>query len=271
MPPKINDEWFFAAIDPAVAALALRPKPGELPWEGVAEDREVVHDALTKMYADRQLPRPKFCWARSPFSMFGAIQYLRRMQTEQRQEVIKGMVVGGEPLEAETRAVFLESVMDVNLTVTMGACLRDSMFPKPGGAPKAIKQLARVMQSQFTPTPNGKPQPAGWRDWIVYPLEHPFNYALLSQTLCICPFMRMVWISRPPVFVRTDDEGNLHCEDGPAARFADGFVVYARHVPEDVVLRMNAPTKRPNGQSALEMLCEAQKQLPAPKGDSDAS
>ena len=93
MPPKVNDGAFFASIDPSVGALAVRSDVEDgYPWSGVSEDREVVHDALTKMYAAHNLPRPKFCWARSPFSMFGAIQYLRRMQTEQRQEVIKGLV-----------------------------------------------------------------------------------------------------------------------------------------------------------------------------------
>jgi hypothetical protein len=268
---KINDQAFFASIDPSVGALVVRSTvEGEYPWSGVSEDREVVHDALTKMYASHNLPRPKFCWARSPFSMFGAIQYLRRMQTEQRQEVIKGLVRSDDVLEMETKAVFLESVMDRDLTVTMGASLRQTLFPGRGWAPMAIHQLATILRAQFTPSPTGKPLSAGWQDWIVYPIEQPFNYALTSQTLCICPFVKAVWISRPPQFIRTDEDGNLHAVGGPAARFEDGYEVWATHEPE---LALEAPTeapKRPKGVSAIDMLREAakemdQKKLPPPE------
>ena len=32
-------------------------------------------------------------------------------------------------------------------------------------------------------------------------------------------------VSRPPEFTRVDDDGRLHCADGPAMRFRDGFEV----------------------------------------------
>lgn len=226
--PVVDDDKFFDLLMDA-SKYEQRRKETDFPWSGCSEDREVVHDALTKLYAAQGLPRPRFTWARSPMSMFGAIQYLRQMQIGSRQEAIKGIVRGGDPMEMEIRSVFLESIFDKDITVTMGGCLRDSLLSRTGQGLLPVRELATMLQANFTPMPNGKPLPAGWRDWALYPVDCAFNHALLSQTFAIMPFVKAVWICRPPIFIKTDDEGHLHCAGGPAARWEDGYEVWATY------------------------------------------
>ena len=43
------------------------------------------------------------------------------------------------------------------------------------------------------------------------------------------PFEKAVILTERPVLLRRDEEHRLHCEDGPALAYADGFAVYAWH------------------------------------------
>jgi hypothetical protein len=264
----------------------IRWRETDFPWLNIAEDREVVHDALTGLYARLGLKRPRFTWARSPFAMMGAIRYMREMQTGTKGEAIKAMVKGLDPIEAEIRSVFLDGIIDQNLSVTTGACLKNTLMGPNTSHTSGllpIKELAENLAQQF----GNYGRVAGWKDWALYPVWHEFNYALRTQTLCIIPFVHVCWISRPPVMVKTDDEGHLHCADGPAVRFADGFEVWAEYKkPEELTKFMpepgtygaaeRKPSKTLQGKSAMEMLREAAAEksmrgLPAPKEDSDAS
>lgn len=218
--PIINDDAFFAAIDPNVGALAIRKPQGEFPWQGVAEDRETAHIALGASYAKLRYPKPRFNWARSPYAMFGAMQYLRQMQTQQRQVVVRELMRSEDALEAEVRATFLEGILERDLTVSLGACLSSTIMPGYDSPPKCLDQLHHVLRRQFQPPATGKPLVAGWSDWVLYPMSRPFNYALRTQALCIFPFLRCAWLCRPPVTLETDEDGNLLY-----ARFEDGFEV----------------------------------------------
>ena len=62
----------------------------------------------------------------------------------------------------------------------------------------------------------------------------------VSQSCCWwwCYENYVVISERPTVCRMTEQEGRLHCEDGPALAFADGYALYRWHgvnVPEDVV------------------------------------
>ncbi len=232
--PVIDDKAFFGLLDDRVQT-EQRRKDADFPWQGRSEDREVVKDALTKIYAAKGLPTPRFNFAKSPMSMFGAMQYLRQMQTGSRQEAIKGIVRGGDPMESEIRATFLESIMDLNITTTMGACLRDSLLPKGDKSLLPVRELASILEANFTPPPNGRPLPAGWRDWVLYPVHCAFNYALQSQAFILCPFVKCVWVCRPPKFIMTDDEGHLHNAEGPAAKWEDEYKVWATYTKPEAL------------------------------------
>ena len=53
------------------------------------------------------------------------------------------------------------------------------------------------------------------------------------------PHRRFVMVSDRPMVIRRDERGRLHCEDGPAVAWQDGFSVYAWHgvrVEKEVIL-----------------------------------
>lgn len=70
---------------------------------------------------------------------------------------------------------------------------------------------------------------------FFYPVDCAYNHALRQQALVIAPFVKCVWISRPPVFIKTDDDGHLHCIDGPAAKFSDGYEILAKQQPKPLL------------------------------------
>ena len=254
--PKIDNADFFTLIDPEMGAIIADSERRrhlrlntDFPWQGVTEDRERLRDAINARYKALGLNPPRITFSRSPNGAFGALMYLRQMQTSQRQNVITAMTTGGDPLDAEARSVFLESIIDPNLTVSLGASLRDTLLPGKGRSLKPLTQLASILGRRFSSPHRG----AGWSDWVVYPVEHGLDYDIQAQCFCLLPFVRSVYVSLPPLFVKTDEDGNLHCEDGPAARFADGFEVYARHTGESRLLDAPAP-ERPSGESATDML-----------------
>jgi hypothetical protein len=43
----------------------------------------------------------------------------------------------------------------------------------------------------------------------------------------IAPYEHTCWISERPAYIRTDARGRLHCADGPALRYPDGWRAYA--------------------------------------------
>jgi len=221
--PHIDDRTFFGILDDYERKRHEIMLVSSLPWKGVSEDRERVHDVLDRMYASIGLAPAKKCWAKSPYSMFGAMSFLRQMQITSRQEAIKSIVPATEnPLDVEAKRTFLEAVMERDLTVSMGGNLREQLFGgKANSAPPlSVTQLASLLAGRFTPPSYGKPLPAGWRDWVVYPLMAPFSYDLQSQTLCLAVFAKCAWLCRPPVVLDVDEDGNL-----TYARFEDGFEV----------------------------------------------
>ena len=284
MPPKVNDGAFFDALD--TMELAKRETAAGFPWNGVREDRYACEEVIAQMYAEAglRLKRPRFAWAQSPRSMVGAISMLRQIHIGTRQTMVTELVPYTNPIETEQKRVLLDAILDVNLTVTMGANLRDRFAQMYGGGsmPMAIKELADILAAQFTPPHKGSlARPAGWRDWITYPVGYsesllPRNgHWLRSQSLVFAPFVGICWLSRPPLYVKTE-QAHLHSTEGPAVAFADGFEVFCEYDFPNLLdgvsgegLQIEAP-KRPEGVSAIDMLREAaketnQKKLPPPE------
>lgn len=78
----------------------------------------------------------------------------------------------------------------------------------------------------------------------------------VEALLALCDFGRMAWdtvlldecaiVVRRPVTLRVDDEGNLHCSDGPALLWADGEKEFAHHgvwIPERMVTAPRSYTR----------------------------
>lgn len=250
------DRTFFGLLDQEERKRRELMLVNTIPWTGVSEDRERVHDVLRAKYASIGLPAPKPCWARSPYAMFGALTLLRQMQTASRQEAIKSIVPATEnPLDAEVKRVFLEGAMDRDITVTMGANMREQLFRgKPSSdPPQSIVQLARLLAGRFTPppTPGFQSRAAGWSDWVIYPMSIPFSYDLQAQTFCFVAFAKCAWLCRPPVVFNVDDDGNF-----VYARFEDGFEIERKRKPEP-----EAKNRLTNGEEPLA--------LPAPEDETE--
>lgn len=62
---------------------------------------------------------------------------------------------------------------------------------------------------------------------------------LCPEAFWIIPFDKMALVSEKPLFSKFDEQKRLHCTDGPAIKFADGYSLYAlngRRVPEFLVM-----------------------------------
>ncbi|HMD82578.1 MAG TPA: hypothetical protein VKE92_14785, partial [Anaerolineales bacterium] len=53
------------------------------------------------------------------------------------------------------------------------------------------------------------------------------------------PYQNIVFASEKPVFVKWDERDRLHCPNGPAVEYADGYALYAYHgtrIPREKVI-----------------------------------
>lgn len=71
------------------------------------------------------------------------------------------------------------------------------------------------------------------------------NLKKMSQVNWWVPYEKYCFISRNPITLNFNEENLLHCEDGPAIEFKDGFKIYSINsviVPEIVVLNPKKQT-----------------------------
>jgi hypothetical protein len=94
----------------------------------------------------------------------------------------------------------------------------------------------------------------------VFDNEHCRKFNGLMQAVSSCGFIwirpdRVVFCDRPEI-AKYDDRGRLHCEDGPALKYRDGYTHYALHgvpVPEKYIetpadqINFADVIKEPNG------------------------
>ena len=61
---------------------------------------------------------------------------------------------------------------------------------------------------------------------------------LSNASIRLWAYKNFAVVTQPPIKASVDPQGRIHCADGPAMEFADGFKVYAWHgtgVPEDLI------------------------------------
>jgi len=230
--PEINNGSFFDLLDNRPGMSMHSPK-GPWPWSGIPEDRAGAEEQVTAMYESWGYARPKFAWCLSPRSMNGAMTMLRQVHKESRFAMVNALVPSaGDPVEVETKRTLLHAMLDVNLTVTVGASLRDKFRGNRSIMPLPMRELSEACQQGFTPPLTGMNRPANWSDVAVWPMEYvPFEW-LPSQALVISPYLKLCWLSRPPVEVQTEGGHLTH------ARFADGWEVQRLADDEDERLEL---------------------------------
>jgi hypothetical protein len=81
---------------------------------------------------------------------------------------------------------------------------------------------------------------------VKYDLEKRSRYKLIAQNLdFILPFENICIVCDRPIKIGWHDAGGIHCEDGPAVEYADGYKLWALEgylVPEQVVMAPETQT-----------------------------
>ena len=211
------------------------------PWTGVGEDRWAAQEAVTTLYASLQLPKPRIAWAPSPKSLHVASRMLRTVQAGTAYSMVQSLVPQGpDRIEREARVALLAAMLDPDVTTQSGGLLIGSfegVFGRPQSAPPAILQMRELLQFSEQGAP-GTSSPARFMEQCMWPslypgLQTPRLAVLSRQAMLIMPFAKICWLCRPPVYVRLDGTGGLHCDSGPAAEWSDGFAIWYNAITQE--------------------------------------
>jgi hypothetical protein len=254
--PNIVDKEFFDMLDEI--QLVRKESNEGYPWTHATEDRQAAESCVASLYEAHKLPPPRaYSWARSPRAMWGAIQLLRQFQTESRYKVVEGLVPLGDPVETEAKRVMLDVALDRTITTTLGANLSRIFTMQHSTMRRSLVDLKEILGEQMIPPQNRMPS---FSDMTLWPIESlPSNfYNLKGQAIVIAPFMHCCFLSRPPKWIKTNEQGRLHSTDGPAVLFEDGYAAWvaqtpqhrlddgddAEYLPEPEVLALPAPEEK---------------------------
>lgn len=231
-------------MDPELEAILKLspPKRSWLPWENVSEDRYAAQESVTTLYASLQLPKPRMAWAPSPASMHAASRMLRTIQAGTAHQMVQALVPkDGQGVDREARVALLTMMIDPDVSTQSGGLLIgmiQGVFGKQTvGEYQALDDLRDVMRFEEK-DPSGTRAPAMFKEQCLWPCFYPaFTaprlYALRVQAVIIMPFAKLCWLCRPPLYIKTNYEGRLHCAEGPAAEWPDGFKVWYDRTPQE--------------------------------------
>lgn len=213
---------------------------GLIPFQLHAEDQSAARDAVYTLYSALQLPKPRVAFCPSPKTMHQASRMLRTIQYGTAYKMVQALVpYNADAIEREAKVSLLTALIDPDVSTQSGGLLVNmiqSVFGNDGTEPLAISQLRRIIR--FKESDAATSSPARFEEQAMYPalyrgLSTPRLYPLQSQTTCIMPFTKICWMSLPPKSLHTDKFGNLHCTDGPAATWSDGFEVWLNREEEN--------------------------------------
>jgi len=220
------------------------------PWEEsvLGHDHTAAEDAVQVLYQNLQIPKPRIAWASSPAAMWRAVQILKGYA--HKLEFIDALVPKNAGIEAEAKRTVLAAILDTDLLTSTGAALKKMIgWAEEGGAFRsywAIHDIARIIggqeeagiQREAMQTRGFASRQARYHMNVIYPgLGGNAPLAILRNVFSMLPYMRVCWLSMPPEFVKTDAQGYLHCDSGPAARWSDGFEIFRNREEE---LRLEA-------------------------------
>jgi hypothetical protein len=216
----------------------LAKREAQFPWEQrpYGEDRWAAEQEMREHYAKLNFAAPKMSWASSPAALWSAISMLKTFP--HKHAMIDTLIParGLVSVEGEAKRTMLAAILDDALLTSMGApvapLLRWELWP--GGVHQAIHDADRLITraARASDALSRSKNPAGWSDACLYPLLHPAGMGpLAANAFCVLPYLRVCWLCLPPLCVKTDPHGHLHCEDGPAIRWADGFELHCVYTP----------------------------------------
>ena len=222
-------------------------------------DRPRAEAAIRWMYEQAGLDEPKITWCASPLAMSltahtlltGAPQGWTRWGGSVRESVwgsvgdSVGRSVGSEVM-AEVGASVRDSVRDAAWD-SVAASVRASVWA-PVGASVRDSVGDAAWDSVWDAV--GGQHEAGWLSFYEYMRDvvglaeqtaklHGL-WELAKSAGWIWPRKGLCLVSERPTALHRDSQGRLHCEDGPAITYPDGWAIYAIHgvrVPEQVVMK----------------------------------
>ena len=120
-------------------------------------------------------------------------------------------------------------MLDPNITTQSGALMRATLEARYGKAdryPPAVDDLKLLLNFSDTYA-LGTSAPASFREQAMYPALYPEPswWPVAAHAVTIMPFVKICFLSLPPTWTHTNSAGHLHCDDGPAMEWTDGFAV----------------------------------------------
>lgn len=228
-------------FDNIQSVIQLRPKPA-YPWSYTDEDRWAAQEAVKILYASLQLAMPRFAWAPSPGAMHKASRMLRTIQAGTSYQMVQALVPMGQMdrIEREARVALLAALIDPDVSTQSGGLIINmisGVFGGVGNPPIALWDLRQQLKFPES-DPSRTTAPPSFMDQSLWPAFYPgFGVQRLSalqrQAIIIMPFTKVCWLCRPPIYIRTDEYGRLHCADGPAAEWGDSFKVWCDRTPPE--------------------------------------
>ena len=134
---------------------------------------------------------------------------------------------------------------------TLGGCIAWAML-REMQKPKVWSQVGSQVRSQVGYGMNNDRGGAFWASWIAYVAfirdvlgwDDPVldRFTIDEQLAHSCGWVwwheNVLSISDRPNVIHRDDQGRLHCADGPAIAYRDGWAIHALHgvvVPADII------------------------------------
>jgi hypothetical protein len=259
----IDNDSFFALLDDLDRDNLSRTK-GDFPWENQAygQDCGAAEDAVRAFYDHLKLPKPRIAWASSPASLWRAVTMLRGYAM--KAQFVDALVPKNGGVEEEAKRTLLNAILDTDLLTSTGAPLASILcwnhWKTPPRVYKAIDDVDRLLTAAAR---FGQPQRAAtFSDAVLYPLLYSEGHSkLAANAFCILPYAKVCWLCLPPMFLKTDFNGRLHCDYGLAIAWADGYAINrVQEYPKE--LAAGDKTLAIEGQ-VQEAIAKA---LPAPEG-----
>ena len=207
-------------------------------------DRAAAVAGANAAYIAAGLAPPKLViWLDSPLSGAYGAAMLKNMPAQVGDQVWDQVV---DQVVAQVGDQVVAQVGD-QVWAQVGAQVRDQV------GNQVVAQVRDQVWDQVVRAAYGQ-HDAGWLAFYDFfarqcGLEAPLKLAGLIETARACgwwwPFEHAVILTERPELLRRDAENRLHCEDGPALFYPDGFGLWAWHgvlVPQNVIETPDALT-----------------------------
>lgn len=208
-------------------------------------DIEKATRGIALIYKAGDLPPPQHVLVTDSPMSCGVIQVLLETHGE---SLLDAKPIPCEPLQLRSKfwtSIMESAVRSFGLAEGRARQLLNKMLKSKT---IALKQLGDVVQAQIFASHN-----AGWVAWMTYcrdvlgiDIPEAEGWVSVAEEVgWLAGYENVVILQHKHESIKTDDQGRLHCEDGPAFCYRDGFSGYFWHgqaVSERVILNPESIT-----------------------------